>query len=279
MLLARHRSLVKPFEPSSCAADFVGPNVLKPAASRSSDQPGDQRRLRADHDEVDLVGLAERDHRGVVGDVERHALGLLRDAGVARRADEPVGQRAGGELPGQRVLASAGAEEENVHAAQALAWRTAATELDPPRPSTASTPVSTPSLWAWFACRHESSCAVVLLFILGLAAPAAAGQYKLENRPEVVFKGGIVHQSPYPQSKRAASVWASDACWRDCKTTCTWKMEYCVGSNDRGRLPAASRCLRPVLPALLPRPVGRPAARILRLLAGPPSRDGRSVVG
>jgi hypothetical protein len=73
---------------------------------------------------------------------------------------------------------------------------------------------------------------VVLLFILGLAAPAAAGQYKLENRPEVVFKGGIVHQSPYPQSKRAASVWASDACWRDCKTSCTWKMEYCVGSND-----------------------------------------------
>ena len=73
---------------------------------------------------------------------------------------------------------------------------------------------------------------VVLLFILGLAAPAAAGQYKLENRPEVVFKGGAVHQSPYPQSKRAASVWASDACWRDCKTACTWKMEYCVGSND-----------------------------------------------
>ena len=54
----------------------------------------------------------------------------------------------------------------------------------------------------------------------------------MENRPEVVFKGGIVRQTPYPQSRRAASVWISDACWRDCKAECTWKMEYCVRSDD-----------------------------------------------
>ena len=86
---------------------------------------------------------------------------------------------------------------------------------------------------------------VTLLFILGMVAQAAAGQYKYENRPEVIFKGGIVHQTPYPQSRRAASVWASDACWRDCKTSCTWRMEYCVGSNDadagRPRLDACDR--------------------------------------
>ena len=108
--------------------------------------------------------------------------------------------------------------------------------------------------------------AALLLFILGLAAPTAAGQYKMENRHEVVFKGGIVHQSPYPQSKRAASVWASDACWRGCSSSCAWKMEYCVGLQRCGRVPAASRCLRPVLPALLPRQSGRPTARIFRLL-------------
>lgn len=68
-----------------------------------------------------------------------------------------------------------------------------------------------------------------LLLVLGLAASAMAGGYSLENRPEVVFKGGIVHQTPYPQIKRSASVWNSDACWRDCKSTCTWKMETCVG--------------------------------------------------
>jgi hypothetical protein len=71
-----------------------------------------------------------------------------------------------------------------------------------------------------------------LLLVLGLAASAAAGQYTMENRPELIFKGGIVHQTPYPQSKRAASVWGSDACWRGCASSCTWKMEYCVRSND-----------------------------------------------
>src|ERR671922_234974 len=39
MLCALHRSLVKPFEPSSRAAAFEGPKVRKPAASRSSTMP------------------------------------------------------------------------------------------------------------------------------------------------------------------------------------------------------------------------------------------------
>jgi hypothetical protein len=73
----------------------------------------------------------------------------------------------------------------------------------------------------------------VILFVLGLAAQAAAGDYTLENRPEVVFKGGISHQTPYPQGKRSTSVWVSDACWRDCSASCTWRMETCVrGSGD-----------------------------------------------
>ena len=48
----------------------------------------------------------------------------------------------------------------------------------------------------------------VLVLIAGLLAPAAAGDYSLNNRPEVSFKGGPVHVSPYPMSKRAAAVWA-----------------------------------------------------------------------
>jgi hypothetical protein len=74
--------------------------------------------------------------------------------------------------------------------------------------------------------------AALMVLVLGLAAPASAGGYTMENRPAVVFKGGIVHQSPYPQSKRSAAIWANDACWRDCKTSCTWKMEACVSSSD-----------------------------------------------
>lgn len=75
----------------------------------------------------------------------------------------------------------------------------------------------------------------IALLLVGLVAQAAAGEYSLANRPEVVFpgpKGGIVHISPYPAGKRAAAVWASDACWRDCKTSCTWKMEYCLKGSD-----------------------------------------------
>src|SRR4051812_23941834 len=39
MLCALHKSLVNPFEPSSRAAALTGPNVLNPAASRSSTMP------------------------------------------------------------------------------------------------------------------------------------------------------------------------------------------------------------------------------------------------
>ena len=74
--------------------------------------------------------------------------------------------------------------------------------------------------------------ATLLLLIASLIAPAAASDYTLENRPEVSFKGGPVHVSPYPQSKRSASVWGNDACWQDCKSSCSWKMEYCVRAMD-----------------------------------------------
>ena len=51
----------------------------------------------------------------MVGDVERDTFGLPRDAGIALRAIEFGGQRAGGDLPGQRVLTTAGTENEDIH--------------------------------------------------------------------------------------------------------------------------------------------------------------------
>jgi len=71
-----------------------------------------------------------------------------------------------------------------------------------------------------------------LLLIAGLLTPAAAGDYSPANRPEVSFNGGPVHVSPYPMSKRAAAVWASDTCWRECTATCNGNMEYCVRAGD-----------------------------------------------
>jgi hypothetical protein len=73
---------------------------------------------------------------------------------------------------------------------------------------------------------------VVLLFVVGAIACASASDYSMDNRPVVVFKGGITHQSPYPQGRRNASVVASDACWADCKTTCNFKMTDCMAGTD-----------------------------------------------
>ena len=80
--------------------------------------------------------------------------------------------------------------------------------------------------------------AVMTLLMAGLIGPATANDYSLANRPELVFpgpKGGTVHVSPYPMSKRAASVWISDACWRDCEGQCAWSNEACLLGMRLGR--------------------------------------------
>lgn len=73
---------------------------------------------------------------------------------------------------------------------------------------------------------------VALVLLLGLAASAAADDYRLEHRPEVSFKNGPVHVSPYPQSGRSMTVWNRDACWSSCTADCKWRMTGCVSSAD-----------------------------------------------
>ena len=111
--------------------------------------------------------------------------------------------------------------------------------------------------------------AVLFVLIAGLIAPgllgeALAGDYTYENRPHVVFPGspkgtGIVHASPFPAGKRAASIWLADACWRDCSRDCTWKMETCL----RAAHAPADAC-RPHLDAC-----DRACQRACRLRGGP----------
>ncbi len=48
---SRQRSLVKPFEPSSCAAALEGPKTLMPALVEIIGEAGHQRRFRPDDDE------------------------------------------------------------------------------------------------------------------------------------------------------------------------------------------------------------------------------------
>ena len=121
MFWRAQRSLVKPFDPSSWAAALDGPKTLMPAALQIVGDPGDERRLRPDHDEVDRSFPAEGGDGGVVGDIERDQFGFLGDAGIARRGVELGQHRRGGELPGQRMLAAAGPDEKNIHAVRPVA--------------------------------------------------------------------------------------------------------------------------------------------------------------
>ena len=63
------------------------------------DDAGAKRGLGADHHQIDSLLLAEGDHRRMVGGIERHNLRLLRDPGIARRAIEPLHQRARRQRP------------------------------------------------------------------------------------------------------------------------------------------------------------------------------------
>ena len=75
-----------------------------------------QRRFRAADREIDSLLLGEGDEAIEVHRIDGHAFGDLRDAGISRRAIELRHQRACGNRPGKRVLASARTDEEDVHA-------------------------------------------------------------------------------------------------------------------------------------------------------------------
>jgi hypothetical protein len=93
---------------------------------------------------------------------------------------------------------------------------------------------------------------IAALLLIAGALTAMAGEYSLANRVPIVFPGphgGIVHLSPFPMSKRAASVWHSDACWRDCSAQGGWRMDACLAVENqdscRAKLDAQDRaCLR-----------------------------------
>ena len=78
-------------------------------------QAVDQWRLGADDDQVDAVFGAKRDDGGVIGDIERVALGVFGDAGIAWCRVELAQQGALRQFPGQRVFASAAAEQQDIH--------------------------------------------------------------------------------------------------------------------------------------------------------------------
>ena len=63
-----------------------------------------------------------------------------------------------------------------------------------------------------------------------LAGLAGCSDYKLENRPTMIFagRGGDKHHiSPYPMSERSAAMWKTGACWRECSSKCAVEFNAC----------------------------------------------------
>ena len=78
-------------------------------------QPVAERRFRADDRQIDLRTLDEPNHRLGVQYVDWFGGNGARDAGVARRANHVADAGFIGELPGQGVLARAGAQNTDSH--------------------------------------------------------------------------------------------------------------------------------------------------------------------
>ena len=88
------------------AARRLGPKHGMPDARSGVGHPGDQRRLRADHNQVGAGRPGQASDLPGVGRVHRMLVGELGDARVARRRMQVGDVRVGGQGPGQRVLAA-----------------------------------------------------------------------------------------------------------------------------------------------------------------------------
>ena len=110
-------SLANAFEPSSRAAAATRAEAADAGGEQRVGEPVDERRLRPDDDEVDLRRAGRGGERvGIVrGRVERPRVAA--DAGVAGRAQDLGRLRRAQQRPDERVLAPAGADDEDPHTA------------------------------------------------------------------------------------------------------------------------------------------------------------------
>ena len=75
------------------------------------------------------------------------------------------------------------------------------------------------------------------------AGPAAASDMKAAAHVWRYNAPG--RELPFPRSGRSQSVWASNACWDDFGSYCTWGMAGCLQADTQGRcLKLTDRCDR-----------------------------------
>ncbi len=79
------------------------------------DEPQDERRFRADHDEIDPLAAAEPDQPLDVGRADRDAFGFIGDPGIAGGAEQTIDQWRRRDRPGERVLATPRTHHQHPH--------------------------------------------------------------------------------------------------------------------------------------------------------------------
>src|ERR1044071_2994467 len=112
ILFSRRISLANALLPSSRAARREN---FKAALLEELGDAERERQLGTDHRQIDAVFLRERGELLDVVDRDRHELGALADAVVARRDEYFLDARALPQLPNERVLAPAAADDEDFH--------------------------------------------------------------------------------------------------------------------------------------------------------------------
>jgi hypothetical protein len=89
---------------------------------------------------------------------------------------------------------------------------------------------------------------LTLLVLAGLAWPVTGQAPAAELKPSrYAAPAGVVgphppvwrynrqpRALPFERSEQAASVWASDACWNDCRAHCAWDLHGCLHYNSQG---------------------------------------------
>jgi hypothetical protein len=77
--------------------------------------PGHQWRFGPDDDKIDPIASCEFDDSRGVARVDGHAFRPSRDSGIARRGKQPIAARRLPKAPGERILATARTQEQNIH--------------------------------------------------------------------------------------------------------------------------------------------------------------------
>ncbi len=74
---------------------------------------------------------------------------------------------------------------------------------------------------------------IACLCVLVGASLWTAAAADMSYRPAIVRSQSQL--LPFPRSERAASVWASDACWSECGAYCAWGEAGCLARDNRRR--------------------------------------------